>query len=84
MAHDPKTARDYYFKDDAQQQALEIQERMREAYGLNVQAGAAAAAESEPAAAVQSTEVQPAELASSGETQQQEDTHMAIAPVVAA
>ena len=38
MAHDPKTARDYYFKDDAQQQALEIQERMRQAYGLGARA----------------------------------------------
>jgi hypothetical protein len=35
MAHDPATARDYYFKDDAQQQALNIQDRMRAAYGLN-------------------------------------------------
>lgn len=36
MAHDPKTARDYYYRDDAQKQAAEIQERMREAYGLSV------------------------------------------------
>lgn len=36
MAHDPSTARDYYYKDDAQKQASEIQERMRQAYGLHV------------------------------------------------
>ena len=34
MAHDPATARDYYLKNDAQKQASEIQERMRQAYGL--------------------------------------------------
>jgi hypothetical protein len=34
MAHDPATARDYYYKVDAQQQALQIQDRMRAAYGF--------------------------------------------------
>ena len=34
MAHDPATARDYYYKADEQRQAIEIQERMREAYGV--------------------------------------------------
>lgn len=34
MAHDANTQRDYYFKGDAQQQALEVHERMRLAYGL--------------------------------------------------
>lgn len=34
MAHDPSTARDYYFKDDAQRQALEVHDRMRHVYGL--------------------------------------------------
>ncbi len=35
MAHDPATARDYYYKADAEKQALDIHGRMREAYGLN-------------------------------------------------
>jgi len=34
MAHDPATARDYYFKEDARKQAMEAHERMRDAYGL--------------------------------------------------
>jgi len=35
MAHDPATARDYYFKDDAQKQALEVNDTMREALGVS-------------------------------------------------
>ena len=34
MAHDPATARDYYFKEDARMQAMAAHERMRDAYGL--------------------------------------------------
>src|SRR4051794_2832054 len=34
MAHDPATARDYYYKEDAQRQAAGIHERMRRAYDL--------------------------------------------------
>ena len=41
MAHDPATARDYYYKEDAQKQAGEIHERMREAYELGSAATAA-------------------------------------------
>jgi len=35
MAHDPATARDYYFKEDARKQAMDAHERMRDAYGLS-------------------------------------------------
>ena len=35
MAHDPATARDYYFKADAQKQALEVNDTMREALGVS-------------------------------------------------
>jgi len=44
MAHDPATARDYYYKADTEKQALDIHGRMREAYGLQPETVNSAAA----------------------------------------
>jgi len=68
MAHDPATARDYYFKEDARKQAMAAHERMRDAYGL----GKAAESQHMAAAAANegSSNVAVAEPASLSFTQQ--------------
>ncbi len=71
MAHDSATARNYYYKVDAQKQALEVGNQMQQAYiKLDAAASAAAAAQPAPASEVNgqpgATPFSPAEVAAAG------------------